>query len=86
MAAVHLDAKGLVCPLPVLRARKTLKGLADGDRLLIEATDPAAPADLAALCAATGHRLLGSELRDGVWHVEIEKAGSAAVAVPAAVT
>ena len=84
MAAVHLDAKGLVCPLPVLRARKALKGLADGDHLLIEATDPAAPTDLAALCAATGHRLLGSALRDGVYHVGIEKAGSTALASPTA--
>lgn len=73
MARTELDAKGLLCPLPVLRARKALKGLAAGDILAVEATDAASPADFAAFCAATGDRLLSSEQRDGVYRFEIEK-------------
>jgi len=77
MATSHLDAKGLLCPLPVLRARKALKSLSPGDVLSIEATDAASPADFAAFCAATGDRLLGSEHEGGVYRFEIEKTGPA---------
>ncbi len=73
MSRHQLDAKGLLCPLPVLRARKALKPLAPGDILAVEATDGAAPADFAAFCKATGHRLLASEQEDGVYRFEIER-------------
>ena len=75
MATSHLDAKGLLCPLPVLRARKALKSLSPGDVLSIEATDAASPADFAAFCAATGDRLLGSAREGDVYRFEIEKTG-----------
>ena len=74
MAQTHLDTKGLLCPLPVLRARKALKSMEVGDSLVIEATDAASPADFTAFCTATGDRLIRSEQRDGVFHFEIEKA------------
>ena len=77
MARTALDAKGLLCPLPVLRARKALKALAAGDILAVEATDAASPADFAAFCAATGDRLLLSEQGNGVYRFEIEKAAPA---------
>ena len=54
-----LDARGLKCPLPVLKARKRLNGLASGAVLTVLATDPAAPKDFAAFCEATGHTLAG---------------------------
>jgi tRNA 2-thiouridine synthesizing protein A len=73
MAHQALDTKGLLCPLPVLRARKALKLLAVGDRLAVEATDNAAAADFTAFCAATGHKLVGSSRVGDVWHLEIEK-------------
>ena len=73
MVSHHLDAKGLLCPLPVLRARKAMKPLAVGEVLEIEATDAAAPVDFAAFCRATGYRLLKSDLSDGVYRVAIEK-------------
>lgn len=70
-----LDARGLNCPLPVLKAQKALRGLAAGDRLVILATDPKAPADLRQLCETTGHLLIGCEdLPDHV-AVVIEKRG-----------
>ncbi|PPR10572.1 MAG: Sulfurtransferase TusA [Alphaproteobacteria bacterium MarineAlpha11_Bin1] len=53
-----LDATDLRCPLPVLRARKTLKDLPSGKFLDVFATDEAAPADFAAFCEETGHRLV----------------------------
>ncbi len=73
MARHELNAKGLLCPLPVLRARKALKALASGDVLAVEATDPSAPKDFAAFCQTTGNRLLRSTEKDGVFCVEIER-------------
>lgn len=73
MARHTLDAKGLQCPLPVLRARKMLKGLGLGDLLAVEATDPSAPKDFAAFCEATGNRLVSSTQEAGVYLIDIEK-------------
>lgn len=74
MADTELDARGLSCPLPVLRARKALRGLASGDVLRLLATDPGTRRDVAAMCEATGDRLLGSEEQDGTLTFRIEKA------------
>ena len=52
-----LDARGLACPLPLVKARAALAGLAPGDVLVVLATDPEAPIDLAALAADEGHAL-----------------------------
>jgi tRNA 2-thiouridine synthesizing protein A len=60
MAERMLDTRGLSCPLPVLKARKMLTGMAGGERLRLLASDPKAVQDIAALCEATGHRLLES--------------------------
>ena len=53
----ELDTKGMLCPLPVLKARKRLKALAPGDKLRIFATDPAAMIDIPHYCAESGHVL-----------------------------
>ena len=55
-----LDATGLLCPLPVLKARKRLKGLSAGDLLVVHATDPGAEKDFPAFCKAQGHELVES--------------------------
>ena len=69
----HLfDARGMRCPLPVLKARKLMKGLANGDVLEVHATDPGAPGDFKHFCETTGHRLLDSTERDGVFVIRIE--------------
>lgn len=55
-----LDARGLICPLPVLKAQKRLRGMASGKSLLVLCTDPKAPDDLKELAAERGysfHRL-----------------------------
>jgi tRNA 2-thiouridine synthesizing protein A len=70
-----LDAKGLKCPLPVLRAKKAIGALAPGQVLLIEATDSAAPEDFRAFCDTTGHVLLSSEEAKGVYIFRIKRAG-----------
>ena len=50
-----LDARGLHCPLPLIRARRELAAMAAGETLVVLATDPEAPIDLAALAADEGH-------------------------------
>ena len=54
-----LDATGLLCPLPVLKARKRLKGLESGQVLRVLADDPVAVIDFPHFCTEQGHELLG---------------------------
>ncbi|MGI9492577.1 MAG: sulfurtransferase TusA family protein [Geminicoccaceae bacterium] len=70
-----LDARGLNCPLPVLRARKALRGLAPGAVLRLLATDPGTIHDVAAMCEATGDRLIESLEQGDEFVFRIEKAG-----------
>jgi tRNA 2-thiouridine synthesizing protein A len=71
-----LDTTGLKCPLPVLKAKKALKGLPPGARLEVRATDPGAPSDFAAFCDATGDTLERSDSEGEVFVFVIRKAGS----------
>lgn len=57
----ELDARGLLCPLPVLKARKRLLALAPGQLLRLIADDPAAVIDVPHFCAEQGHVLLAEE-------------------------
>lgn len=59
--ATTLDAVGLLCPLPVLKARKQLKSLPQGAVLRLLADDPAAIVDVPHFCAENGHGFLGSD-------------------------
>ena len=74
METAVLDAKGLKCPLPVLRARKALKPLQSGDILEIIASDPDSPRDFQNFCETTGDTLLKSEEVEGLFFFEIQKA------------
>ena len=56
-----LDARGLLCPLPVLKARKRLKAMAPGAELAMLADDPAAVVDVPHFCAEQGHELIAQE-------------------------
>ena len=67
MADQVLDAKGLNCPLPILRAKKALKGLPTGGTLEILATDPGATKDFEAFCRTTGNELVSSAEAGGVY-------------------
>jgi tRNA 2-thiouridine synthesizing protein A len=57
----ELDARGLICPLPVLKARKALKTVEIGQCLVVRATDPGAPKDFEHFCETTGSELVGVE-------------------------
>lgn len=59
------DAAGLICPLPVLRARKALMRLGPGKVLRVVASDPMAAVDLPHFCAEAGHRLLAADAAAG---------------------
>lgn len=67
MADAVLDAKGLNCPLPILKAKKALKDVPSGGTLEIVATDPGSVADFEAFCRATGNELLDSKNDGGVY-------------------
>ena len=56
-----LDAVGLLCPLPVLKARKRLKAMKEGQVLRVMANDPAAVIDFPHFCTEQGHTLLFQE-------------------------
>lgn len=75
-ADLELDAKGLKCPLPVLKARKAMKGLEAGQILRVLATDPSALQDFPAFCETTGHELLQSgEAGEGLYLFLLRKKG-----------
>ncbi|MBE7619096.1 sulfurtransferase TusA family protein [Gluconacetobacter entanii] len=58
MNEILLDARGLTCPLPVLKANRILRGMPGGGRLRVMATDRASVADFQTFCRETGHALI----------------------------
>ena len=70
-----LDATGLLCPLPVLKARKRLQALAAGEVLRLVADDPAAIVDVPHYCAEAGHDLLEQSQSGDVQVYLIRKGG-----------
>ncbi|GGC03279.1 hypothetical protein GCM10011363_19820 [Marivita lacus] len=70
----ELDATGLLCPLPVLKARKRLMGLSSGSELHVLTDDPAAIVDMPHFCNEAGHTLVRSETRDDAMLWVIRKA------------
>lgn len=70
----QLDARGLLCPLPVLKARKRLQALARGQMLQMLADDPAAIVDVPHYCAQAGHDLV-STTQDGTTQVYLIRKG-----------
>ncbi len=72
MADHTLDAKGLNCPLPILKARKALKEVPPGGTLEVLSTDPGSVADFQAFCRQTGNELLESSDDDSVYRFLIK--------------
>lgn len=62
MARHELDARRLLCPLPVIRAQNAMKSLAPGDVLVVTATDPGVLQDIPAWCRINGHRVLDTRM------------------------
>lgn len=68
-----LDAKGLACPMPIVKTKKAMDELNSGDVLEIHATDKGAKNDLTAWASSSGHELLSDKEEDGVFTFYIKK-------------
>ncbi|MCP3027295.1 sulfurtransferase TusA family protein [Halobacillus sp. A5] len=71
-----LDAKGLACPMPIVKTKKTMKNLENGQVLKIEATDKGSTADMKAWAEKTGHQYLGTTEENDVLSHYIRKDGN----------
>jgi TusA-related sulfurtransferase len=69
-----LDAKGLLCPMPIVKLAKAIKEMAPEQVLLLEATDPGSVPDVAAWSRNTGNPILHHEIADRVMRFWIRKA------------
>lgn len=70
-----VDARGLACPLPLLRAKVALNGMNAGQVLYLSATDAGSQRDITRFAELAGHILLQAQERDGEFHYWLRKAG-----------
>lgn len=76
MVERSLDATGLSCPLPVLKARKALRDMAPGQTLEVLTTDPGTIEDIPAFCKSSGHELLEtSMIKENLYRFVIKNGG-----------
>ena len=73
MADQELDARGLNCPLPILRAKKALNSLSNGQTLRIVATDPGSVKDFQSFAKQTGNELMESSEANGEYVFLLKK-------------
>jgi tRNA 2-thiouridine synthesizing protein A len=73
MADQTLDAKGLNCPLPILKAKKALTAMPAGSTLEVLATDPGAVKDFAAFSRTTGHELIEQSVDGNVYRFVLRR-------------
>jgi len=75
MSDHHLDAKQLLCPLPVIRTQDTISTLSDGDVLTVTCTDPGTLNDLPAWCRIHGHELTDQRTtrREFIFSIKVHK-------------
>lgn len=69
----ELDASGLRCPMPLLKAKRALNALDGGERLRVVATDPGSVRDFEVFAAQSGHKLLESRQDGARYHYLLEK-------------
>jgi tRNA 2-thiouridine synthesizing protein A len=73
MAAKHtLDARRLLCPMPLIRLQDLVATLPDGDLIEVLCTDPGSRSDIPAWCRINGHRLVGIEENGGELVITVE--------------
>lgn len=72
-ATQSLDARGMNCPLPILRTKKALTSLGSGETLAVISTDPGSLKDMQAFCKQTGNELLSSSANQGEFEFLIRK-------------
>lgn len=75
---IEIDARDLLCPLPVLRLRKRLQGVASGQVARLLATDPMAAVDVPHFCAAEGHEVLRVTDTEAMLEFLVRKGGGPA--------
>ena len=68
-----VDARGLACPLPLLRAKVALNGMNAGQVLYLTATDAGSQRDISRFAELAGHDLLQAQERDGEFHYWLRK-------------
>jgi tRNA 2-thiouridine synthesizing protein A len=73
MVCTTLDLKGLLCPLPVLRANKATRNLSPGTIIEVLVTDPQAPKDFEAFCETAGHEFIQCSEQDGFFVIRFRK-------------
>ena len=70
----ELDARGLDCPMPLLKAKRAINALESGQFLRVQATDQGSVRDFEVFCRQSGHRLVSSAEQDGVYTHVLQKA------------
>jgi tRNA 2-thiouridine synthesizing protein A len=75
MADKTIDAKGVNCPIPILKAKKGIAEVPSGGTLEVLATDPGSVADFQAFCRTTGNELVEQSESGGVYRFLIKRAG-----------
>ena len=75
MEAKKLDARGLNCPMPILKAKQQLAQMQGGEVLEVQATDPGSEEDFSAFCRATGNQLLDKMQSGDTFIYRIERQG-----------
>ena len=73
-----LDARGLLCPLPVIRTQDRVGSLAPGERLRVRCTDPGTESDIPTWCRINGHRIVDIERFEDEIAIVLEVGGGAA--------
>ena len=69
--AQEVDARGLNCPLPILKIKKALSAVSDGEVVRLLATDPGSVKDIQAFCSQTGNELVASDEADGDYRFRV---------------
>ncbi len=72
MKQATLDARRLLCPLPVIRTQDKVKTLDSGDELTVFCTDPGVMQDIPAWCRINGHRVVETRAEDGQYVIVLE--------------
>ena len=71
--ATTLDARGLSCPLPIVKTAKAIREMSSGELLELLATDPGSVPDVSAWCRSTGHTLVEQSEEGGTYRFLIQK-------------
>ncbi len=77
--SIIVDAKGLNCPMPLLKAKKALNGVAGGERVRVYATDPGSVRDFEVFSAQSGHKLLESSRHGDTYFYLLEKKSESSI-------